>query len=102
MSSTDSPHPDAVAPSVLPPYRSGFDAAAQGLRAVCDGGRLLAGTHLAGRQEFCGRLTGDIREFGPERWRWYLMTELTRQPFGYAFEAVWCDESSLTYLEESA
>lgn len=102
MCSTDSPHPESAPHSVLPPYRSGFDAAAQGRLAECDGGRMLAGTHFAGRQEFCGRLTGDIREFGPDRWRWYLMTELTRQPPGYAFEAVWCAEASLTYLEESA
>ena len=109
MCSTDSPRPEGLPRDDAPPYRSGVDAAARGRRAECDGGRLLAGTHFAGRQEFAGTLTGDYRDFGGDsgrsfgagRWRWYLMTDLTRRPPGYPHAAVWCDEDSLTYLRSS-
>ncbi|MBK7250399.1 MAG: hypothetical protein IPI06_05840 [Gammaproteobacteria bacterium] len=95
MSSTASP------PRVEePPFRRGFDPARHGRRAECDGGRHVPGTKFAGRQFFEGTLTGDYRDFGPYPWRWFLMTSLTKKPAGYGHEAVWCDESSLTLLDD--
>lgn len=92
MSST-ALQPD-IAPAE-PPFRSGFNPAVCGLVADCDGGGPIAGSHLAGRQAFRGTLTGHYREFGPYRWRWYLLSELTRKPGAYPHEAVWCEAESL-------
>lgn len=77
-------------------FRPGFDAAMSGRIAECDGGRHIAGTKFAGRQEFTGTLTGAYRDFGPYPWRWYLLAQLTRKPEGFAHDAVWCDAESLT------
>lgn len=98
MSSTASPRsePDAT------PYRSGFDAAHQGRRAECDGGGPLEGTHLSGRQEFAGTLTGAFRDFGEYPWRWYLLTDLTSKPDGFPHLAVWCAQESLTLIDGAA
>jgi hypothetical protein len=82
------------------PFRSGFEPRLRGVRAECDGGAPIAGSHLAGRQDFAGRLTGNYRDFGPYPWRWYLMTELTKKPHGYFLEAVWCDSGNLTILDQ--
>jgi hypothetical protein len=90
MSSNASPPPEESTP-----YRVGFDGRLQGRRAECDGGQALEGTHLAGRQDFAGTLTGEYRDFGPYPWRWYLMTALTKKPDGYGHVAVWCDAGSL-------
>lgn len=79
-------------------YRSGFEAQLRGRVAECDGGRHVAGTKFAGRQEFTGTLTGAWRDFGPYPWRWYLLAKLTRKPQGFAHEAVWCDADSLTLI----
>lgn len=99
MSSTASPPEPAPAPGgTEAPYRSGFNAALRGLQVSCDGGGPIAGTHLAGRQNFAGTLSGDYRDFGPDRphaWRWYLLTALTQKPDGYAHQAVWCEAESL-------
>ena len=77
-------------------FSPGFDAAMSGRVAECDGGRAIAGTKFAGRQEFTGTLTGAYRDFGPYPWRWYLLAQLTRKPEGFAHDAVWCDAESLT------
>jgi len=95
MSSTGSHPPDEAAPAAG--YREGFDAALRGRRAECDGGKGIEGTHFAGRQEFAGTLTGHFRDFGDYPWRWYLMTDLTRKPTGYAHGLVWCDSGSLVF-----
>ena len=95
MFSTVSPLPENGAA----PYRSGVDPRYQGRRAECDGGQRLAGTHLSGRQEFSGTLTGDYRDFGDYPWRWYLLAELTRKPDAFAHPAVWCAQESLTLLD---
>ena len=93
MSSNDSPRPDDPAPDAG--YREGFDETMRGRRAECDGGKGIEGTHFAGRQEFAGVLTGHFRDFGDYPWRWYLMTDFTRKPTGFAHEAVWCDAGNL-------
>lgn len=93
MSSNALQQPDEAARAIAD--RAGFDAAMRGRHAECDGGQGIKGTHFAGRQEFAGTLTGHFREFGSFPWRWYLMTELTRKPAGYALQAVWCDAGSL-------
>lgn len=98
MSSTVSPTPDDKVDE--PSFRSGFEPRLSGVRAECDGGAPVADTHLAGRQDFAGRLTGNYRDFGPYPWRWYLMTELTKKPNGYSLDAVWCDAGNLTILDE--
>ena len=95
MSSNASPPPERAAPDFR--TRDGFDAAMQGRRAECDGGKAIEGTHFAGRQQFAGTLTGQYRAFGDYPWRWYLMTDLTHKPEGYAHEAVWCDAGSLDF-----
>ena len=100
MSSTALPAPDDEAGE--PPFRSGFEPRLRGARAECDGGAPVAGTHLAGRQDFAGRLTGNYRDFGPYPWRWFLMTDLVRRPQGYAHEAVWCDAGALTLVDARA
>ncbi|MCX7162203.1 MAG: hypothetical protein WCI19_12875 [Betaproteobacteria bacterium] len=95
MSSTDLPPTEAAAA----PYREGFDPRYEGRRAECDGGQPLAGTHLSGRQEFTGTLTGNYRDFGDYPWRWFLLTELTRKPHAFPHAAVWCAQESLTLLD---
>lgn len=98
MSSTASP-PEPASGAPEAPYRSGFNAALRGLQVQCEGGGPIAGTHLAGRQNFAGTLSGDYRDFGsyqPHAWRWYLLAALTQKPDGYAFEAVWCEAESLS------
>lgn len=77
-------------------YRVGFNPVLRGMQVDCDGGGPIAGTHLAGRQSFAGTLTGDYRDFGPYRWRWYLLAKLTRKPATYVHEAVWCEAESLS------
>lgn len=99
MSSTALPAPDDEAGE--PPFRSGFEPRLRGARAECDGGAPVAGTHLAGRQDFAGRLTGNYRDFGPYPWRWYLLSALTHKPETYAHEAVWCEAESLAALDGS-
>lgn len=98
MSSTDSPPSPEPDPGEAP-FVSGFDPERRGRRAECDGGRHVPGTKYAGRQDFAGTLTGHYRDFGPYAWRWYLMTELTKKPQGFGYDAVWCEEGSLTLLE---
>lgn len=95
MSSTASPKSerDAV------PFRSGFDPRYQGRRAECDGGQTVEGTHLSGRQEFTGTLTGDFRDFGDYPWRWFLLGELTKKPAAFSHPAVWCAQESLCLLD---
>lgn len=97
MSSTASPPEPAPAPGTPDaPYRSGFNAALRGLQVQCDGGGPIAGTHLAGRQNFAGTLSGDYRDFGPYPWRWYLLATLTAKPDSYPHQAVWCEAESLS------
>jgi hypothetical protein len=98
MSSTASPAPEDD--SREPPFRSGFEPRLAGARAECDGGAPVVGTHLAGRQDFTGKLTGHYRDFGAYPWRWYLMAELEKKPAGYDLEAVWCDSGNLTILDQ--
>lgn len=100
MSSTALPTPDS-ATADGPPFVSGHTPELKGQRAECDGGRPVAGTKYAGRQEFTGTLTGDYRDFGPYPWRWYLLGELTRKPPGFAYDSVWCDADSLTLIDEN-
>jgi len=100
MSSTASQAPEPA--DTAAPFRPGFEPRLAGVRAECDGGAPIAGTHLAGRQDFAGRLTGHFRDFGPYPWRWFLMTDLVRRPQGYAHEAVWCDAGALTLIEARA
>ena len=83
------------------PITRGFDAAMAGKRAECDGGGLIAGTRYAARQDFAGTLTGDYVDHGDPPWRWYLMTDLTLKPEGYAQDSVWC-ESGMLFVEERA
>jgi hypothetical protein len=78
--------------------RPGFDASLAGKRAECDGGGPVAGTRLAGREEFAGTLTGDYVDHGDPPWRWYLMAELSRKPETYVADAVWCESGSLYLL----
>jgi hypothetical protein len=80
--------------------RPGFDSALAGRRAECDGGGPVAGTRLAGREEFAGKLTGDYVDHGDPPWRWYLMVELFRKPETYAADAVWCESGSLYFLDD--
>lgn len=80
-------------------FTSGFNEDIAGKRAECEGGGNIKGTKYSGRQRFVGRLTGHYRDFGTYPWRWYLLTELTVKPQGYANEAVWCDEESIELLE---
>ncbi len=79
--------------------RPGFDAAVAGRRAECDGGRLVPGTHFAGREEFTGTLTGEYVDHGDPPWRWYLLADLSRKPAGYADEGVWCESESVFLLD---
>lgn len=105
MSSTALPPTEAAvadAAVVDPDFITGFDPAMRGRIAECDGGRHVAGTKFAGRQEFTGTLTGAYRDFGPWPWRWYLLSGLTRKPEGFMHEAVWCDTDSLTLTDAHA
>lgn len=95
MSSIDSPRPEGAGPGAN--FRAGFDETMRGRRAECDGGKGIEGTHFAGRQEFAGALTGHYRDFGDYPWRWYLMSDLTLKPAGYAYEGVWCASESLVF-----
>jgi hypothetical protein len=76
----------------------GFDPAMAGKRAECDGGSVDA-EGRAGREEFAGTLTGDYMEHGSPPWRWYLMTQLTRKPPDYEWDAVWCESGFLFVVE---
>ena len=78
----------------------GFDQSMAGKSAECDGGGPIAGTRLAGRQEFAGRLTGEYVDHGDPPWRWYLMTNLTRKPEGFPWDSVWCESGSV-YITEA-
>lgn len=100
MSSTDLQQTKATDAEGESAFSSGFTPEFEGAKADCDGGRPMAGTKFAGRQEFTGTLTGDYRDYGPYPWRWYLLAELTRKPVGFAYDAVWCDADSLTLLDE--
>lgn len=77
----------------------GFDEALAGRRAECDGGHAVAGTRLAGRQEFAGTLTGAYVDHGDPPWRWYLLADLTLKPDGYADDTVWCESGNLFVLD---
>ncbi len=79
--------------------RSGFDADLVGRVAECDGGRAIAGTHFAGREEFTGRLTGDYVDHGDPPWRWYLLGDLTDKPESYADDTVWCESGNLFVVD---
>jgi hypothetical protein len=98
MSSTASPAPEPAGAEAAP-FRPGFEPRLAGVRAECDGGAPIAGTHLAGRQDFAGQLTGHFRDFGPYPWRWFLMSDLVRKPQGYELAAVWCDGGNLTLID---
>ncbi len=71
-----------------------------GKQAECDGGGAIAGTRFAGRQEFTGTLTGEYVDHGEPPWRWYLLTDLTAKPEGYAEDTVWCEQGSLYVVDE--
>lgn len=79
----------AVVPGFNPKYKARL--------VECDGGAQIAESKYAGRQFFAGTLTGDYRDYGEYPWRWYLMTDLTEKPEGYAFDRVWCDAGSLVF-----
>lgn len=84
------------------PFTTGFNSDLAGKRAECEGGAPIANTKYAGRQFFAGTLSGDYRDFdfGGYPWRWYLMVDLTQKPEAYSGEAVWCEEESLTLVDE--
>ncbi|MEX1255382.1 MAG: hypothetical protein WEE64_13675 [Dehalococcoidia bacterium] len=82
------------------PRRAGFDEAMTGRVAECDGGGPVAGGALGGREEFTGTLTGAYVDHGDPPWRWYEMTNLTRKPPGYPWDAVWCESGSLFLADE--
>lgn len=73
----------------------GFDPALAGVRAECDGGHLVAGSHFAGREDFAGTLTGEYVDHGDPPWRWFLLADLTLRPDGYAHDTVWCESGNL-------
>ena len=82
-------------------YTEGFSQEHAGRRAECEGGAGIRDTKYAGRQFFCGTLTGHYRDFGGQQfgqhtWRWYLLAELRVKPDGFPHDAVWCEEESLT------
>lgn len=80
--------------------RPGFDSGVAGRRAECDGGGPIPGTHLVGRQEFTGTLTGEYVDHGDPPWRWYLLAELSCKPEGYPADSVWCESGSLYIMDE--
>jgi hypothetical protein len=75
--------------------RAGFDPALAGRRAECDGGAAVPGTHLVGRLEFAGTLTGHFVDQGDPPWRWLLLAGLSRRPDGWPADAVWCDAGNV-------
>ena len=79
--------------------RPGFDLALSGRSAECDGGRAIPGTHLVGREEFAGVLTGDYVDHGDPPWRWYLLAQLSRMPDGWPADAVWCESGSVFLID---
>ncbi len=81
-------------------YIEGFNEEYAGKRAECEGGAGVKGTKYAGRQYFVGTLTGQYRDFGIYKWRWYLLAELTKKPEAYPHGAVWCEGESLTLEDE--
>jgi hypothetical protein len=81
--------------------RAGYDPALAGRPAECDGGGSIAGTRLAGRQEFAGVLSGEYVDHGDPPWRWYLLGELSHKPDGYEFDTVWCESGSLFVIGET-
>ena len=84
------------------PARPGFDSALAGRRAECDGGGPIAGTRMAGRQDFAGTLSGDYVDHGDPPWRWYLLVNLFQKPEGYVGDAVWCESGSVFVLEDGS
>jgi hypothetical protein len=92
--------PGPARPDVDRPAATGFDAALTGRHAECDGGGAIAGTRLAGREDFAGTLTGDYIDHGDPPWRWYLLRGLTQKPPSYALDEVWCESGSL-YVSEA-
>ena len=80
--------------------RPGFDPTMARKRAECDGGGPIAGTRVAGRQEFAGVLTGEYVDHGDPPWRWYLLVNLTRKPEGHVWDAVWCESGSLFFPDD--
>ena len=78
----------------------GFDAEMADKIVECDGGGPIAGTKLAGRQEFVGRATGEYIDHGDPPWRWYLMGQLSNKPDGYAWDTVWCESGSIFVQDE--
>ena len=77
----------------------GFDPAMAGKRAECDGGGMTTG-RFAARQDFAGRLSGEYVDHGDPPWRWYLLSELSLKPEGYAWDSVWCESGNLFVVEE--
>lgn len=96
----DNDAPDNKEPKVSAEYTEGFNKEYAGKRAECEGGAGIKGTKYAGRQYFTGTLTGHYRDFGSFKWRWYLLTELTKKPEAFPHDAVWCEEESLTLEDE--
>ncbi len=86
-------------PGVDRPAEAGFDETLAGRHAECDGGGAIAGTRLAGREDFAGTLTGDYVDHGDPPWRWYLLRGLTQKPPGYGWDEVWCESGNLFVSE---
>ncbi len=78
----------------------GFNPDYAGKHAECDGGSFIEGTHLAGRQDFGGTLTGEYTDHGDPPWRWYLMTKLVLKPDQFEGDAVWCLEGNLFLIDD--
>lgn len=87
--------------SSSPPAQRGFDPEMAGRRAECDGGGPQADGSVGSREEFAGTLTGEYFEQGNPPWRWYLMTDLTHTPPGYAEDSVWCESGFLFLVDET-
>lgn len=85
-----------------PEHIRGFNPEFAGRRAECDGGGPVPGTQLASRMDFAGTLSGDYVDMGkPGRcWRWYLMTDLTKKPQGWAGDALWCLDGNLFLCDD--
>ncbi|KYC29109.1 hypothetical protein ACY05_00550 [Sterolibacterium denitrificans] len=80
----------------------GFNPDYAGRRAECDGGGAIAGTRLAGRQDYAGTLTGDYIDHASGNappWRWYLMRDLTLKPQNCEDEAIWCLAGNLHLID---
>lgn len=78
----------------------GFNPDYAGKYAECDGGGPIEGTHMSGRQDFAGTLTGDYIDHGDPPWRWYLMKDLVLKPQTWEDDAVWCLEGNLFPVDE--